>query len=145
MGDRSTFCGPQKQFSSLKGKAMTRRKKILLVDDAETILLMEKMFLGKGSYDFVTARDGQQAIELAESELPDLILLDIVMPRLNGFEACVRLRSSSATRSIPIIMVTTRGEGTNVEKGFESGATDYITKPIDGLELLSKVRSYLGE
>ena len=124
---------------------MTRKKKILLVDDAETILLVEKMFLGKGSYDFVTAKDGQQAIEVAESELPDLILLDVVMPKLNGFEACVRLRSSSATRSIPIIMVTTRGEGTNVERGFESGATDYITKPIDRLELLSKVRSYIGE
>ena len=124
---------------------MKRKKKILLVDDAETILLMEKMFLGKGSYDYVTARDGEQAIELAESELPDLILLDIVMPKLNGFEACLRLRSSSVTSSIPIIMVTTRGEGTNVERGFESGATDYIKKPIDGLELLSKVRSYLGE
>ena len=124
---------------------MRKKKKILLVDDAETILLMEKMFLGKGSYDYVTARDGEQAIELAESELPDLILLDVVMPKLDGFEACLRLRSSSITRSIPIIMVTTRGEGTNVEKGFENGATDYITKPIDGLELLSKVRSYLGD
>jgi DNA-binding response OmpR family regulator len=124
---------------------MTRKKKILLVDDAETILLMEKMFLGRGTYDFVTAKDGQQAIEMAESEQPDLILLDVMMPKLDGFEACLRLRSSSATKSIPIIMVTTRGEGTNVEKGFENGATDYITKPIDGLELLSKVRSYLGE
>ena len=122
-----------------------RKKKILLVDDAETILLMEKMFLGKGSYDYVTAKDGEQAIELAELELPDLILLDIVMPKLNGFEACLRLKSSSVTSSIPIIMVTTRGEGNNVERGFESGATDYITKPIDGLELLSKVRSYLGD
>ena len=128
-----------------KANAMNRKKKILLVDDAETILLMEKMFLGRGSYDFVMARDGQQAIELAESELPDLILLDVMMPKLDGFEACLRLRSSSVTRSIPIIMVTTRGEGANVEKGFENGATDYITKPIDGLELLSKVRSYLGE
>ena len=124
---------------------MKRKKKILLVDDAETILLMEKMFLGKGSYDYVTAKDGEQAIQLAESELPDLILLDIVMPKLNGFEACLRLKSSSITSSIPIIMVTTRGEGANVERGFESGATDYITKPIDGLELLSKVRSYLGD
>jgi len=124
---------------------MTQKKKILLVDDAETILLMEKMFLGKASYDFVTAKDREQAIQLAKSERTDLILLDIVMPKLNGFDACLRLRSSSATSSIPIIMVTTRGEGMNVEKGFESGATDYITKPIDGIELLSKVRSYLGE
>ena len=124
---------------------MVRKKKILLVDDAETILLMEKMFLSKGSYEFLTARDGEEAIELAQSERPDLILLDIVMPRLDGFEACVRLRESPATSGIPIIMVTTRGEGSNVEKGFKSGATDYVTKPIDGLELLSKVRSCLGD
>ena len=124
---------------------MARKKKILLVDDAETILLMEKMFLSKCSYDFLTAKDGEEAIELAQSELPDLILLDVVMPKLDGFEACLQLKESSATSGIPIIMVTTRGEGANVEKGFQSGATDYITKPIDGLELLSKVRSCLGD
>ena len=120
-------------------------KKILLVDDAETILLMEKMFLSKGTYDFVTAKDGEEAVELAQSELPDLILLDVVMPKLDGFQACAQLRKSAATSGIPIIMVTTRGEGANVERGFESGATDYITKPINGLELLSKVKSYLGD
>jgi len=120
-------------------------KKILLVDDAETILLMEQMFLSKGAYDFVTAKDGEEAVELAQSELPDLILLDVVMPKLDGFQACAQLRKSAATSGIPIIMVTTRGEGANVERGFESGATDYITKPINGLELLSKVKSYLGD
>ena len=120
-------------------------KKILLVDDAETILLMEKMFLSKGAYDFVTAKDGEEAVALAQSELPDLILLDVVMPKLDGFQACAQLRKSAATSGIPIIMVTTRGEGANVERGFESGATDYITKPINGLELLSKVKSYLGD
>jgi len=120
-------------------------KKILLVDDAETILLMEQMFLSKGAYDFVTAKDGEEAVEVAQSELPDLILLDVVMPKLDGFQACARLRQSAATSGIPIIMVTTRGEGANVERGFESGATDYITKPINGLELVSKVKSYLGD
>ena len=124
---------------------MARKKKILLVDDAETILLMEKMFLRKGSYDFLTARDGEEAIAVAEAELPDLILLDVLMPKLDGYEACVRLKNSSRTGDIPIIMVTTRGAGANLEKGFESGATDYVTKPINGLELLTKVRSYLGD
>ena len=124
---------------------MAAKKKILLVDDAETILLMEKMYLSKGSYDFVTARDGEEAIALAESERPDLILLDVLMPKLDGFQACIRLKSSSKTGDIPVILVTTRGEGSNVERGFQSGATDYVTKPINGLELLTKVRSYLGD
>ena len=121
------------------------RKKILLVDDAETILMMERMILSKGSYDFVTAKDGEEAIEKALAERPDLILLDVVMPKLDGFTVCKRLRENEATRETPIIMVTTRGEAGNVEEGFESGCTDYVSKPINGLELLSKVKNCLGE
>ena len=124
---------------------MMARKKILLVDDADTILMMERMILSKGSYDFVTAKDGQEAVDAAMTEQPDLILLDVLMPKMDGFEACKQLRQRESTRQIPIIMVTTRGEATNVELGFENGCTDYIAKPINGLELLSKVRNYLGE
>ena len=121
------------------------RKKILLVDDAETILMMERMMLSKGGYDFITARDGKEAVEKALTEKPDLILLDIVMPELSGVEACKLLRSHDATKATPIIMVSTRGEARNMESSFESGCTDYITKPINGMELVSKVRNYLGE
>jgi DNA-binding response OmpR family regulator len=121
------------------------RKKILLVDDAETILMMERMILQKGSYQLVTAKDGEEAVSKATAERPDLILLDVLMPKMNGFEVCQRLRTQEATCSIPIIMVTTRGEAENVETGFKTGCTDYITKPINGLELLSKVQNYLGE
>jgi len=121
------------------------RKKILLVDDADTILMMERMILSKGAYDLITAKDGQDAIAKAVAERPDLILLDVVMPKMNGFEACKQLRQNAATKDIPIIMVTTRGEPGNVETGFESGCNDYITKPINTLELLSKVKNYLGE
>jgi DNA-binding response OmpR family regulator len=121
------------------------RKKILLVDDAETILMMERMMLSKGGYDFIIARDGKEAIEKALSERPDLILLDIIMPKLSGVEACKQLRLHEATRATPIIMVSTRGEARNMENSFESGCTDYITKPINGMELISKVRNYLGE
>ena len=121
------------------------RKKILLVDDAETILMMERMILNKAGYELITAKDGQEAIAKAMAERPDLILMDVVMPRMGGFEACKQLRGNDTTKAIPIIMVTTRGEAESVESGFASGCNDYVTKPINGLEVLSKVKSALGE
>jgi len=121
------------------------RKKILLVDDSRTALFMETMILKKGPYDIVTANDGSEGVERALSERPDLILMDVVMPKMTGFEALRELRQRDATKDIPVIMVTTRGEGENVETGFASGCSDYLTKPIDGLALLAKVRDHLGE
>jgi DNA-binding response OmpR family regulator len=120
-------------------------KKILLADDSGTILMMEKMLLAKEHYELITARDGLEALEKARAERPDLILLDVVMPHLDGFETCRRLREDESTRATPVIMVTTRGEGSNLEQGYASGCNDYVTKPIDGVELLAKVRSYLGD
>jgi DNA-binding response OmpR family regulator len=121
-----------------------KRKKILLVDDSGTILMMEKMILSREPYELVTARDGLEAVQKAASERPDLILLDVVMPNLTGFEALKQLRAAEATRETPVIMVTTRGEADNVESGYASGCSDYITKPIDSVELLAKVRNYLA-
>jgi DNA-binding response OmpR family regulator len=121
------------------------RKKILLVDDSNTILMMERMILTKGPYELVTASNGEEAIAKAAAELPDLILMDVIMPKMNGFEACRRIRENEGTRKTPIIMVTTRGEAENVETGFDSGCNDYVTKPINGTELLSKLRNLLGE
>ena len=122
----------------------TQPKKILLVDDSATALMWERMILKSEPYALLTATDGAEAVETATRELPDLILMDVVMPRMNGFEACQALRAAPATRKVPIIMVTTRSEVQNVEAGFRSGCTDYITKPIDRLELLAKVRSCLS-
>ena len=121
------------------------RKKILMVDDAATILMMEKMFLSREPYDLITAKDGQEAVEKAESERPDLILMDIVMPKMDGFEAVQKIRENEATKSIPIIMVTTRGEEKNMEKGYKNGCNDYVTKPINSSELLTKIRNFLEE
>ena len=121
------------------------RKRILLVDDSETSLLMARMILSKANYDILVAKDGQQGVETAEKERPDLVLLDVVMPRMNGFEACAALKAKPETQGIPVIMVTTRGEGESVESGFSAGAADYVTKPVNGLELLTKVRSALGD
>ncbi len=121
------------------------RKRVLLVDDSATILMMEKMILLRGPYEVTTARDGMEALEKARAERPDLILLDVVMPRMDGFETCRRLRQQDETRDIPVIFVTTRGESENVATAFQSGASDHVTKPINGAELLAKLRTHLGD
>ncbi len=124
---------------------MSSRKKILLVDDSNTILMIERMILTKGPYDLITATDGEEAVAKALAERPDLILMDVVMPKMNGFDACRRIREDETIGGTPIIMVTTRGEMENVETGFENGCNDYVTKPINGPELMAKLRNYLAD
>jgi CheY-like chemotaxis protein len=121
-------------------------KKILLVDDSKTTLMMERALLEKRTkYQCVTASDGAEAIAKASEEHPDLVLMDVVMPRMNGFEACHKMRQQPATREIPIVLVTTRGEESYMEAGFQSGCNDYLTKPVNGDELVKLLESYLGE
>jgi len=120
------------------------KKKILLVDDSSTVILMEKMILAKGPYEILTARDGVEGVAKAKSEQPDVILLDVMMPNLDGLSACTAIRNDEATAHIPIVMVTTRGEEHNMETAYRNGCTDYVTKPINGLELLTKLNNILG-
>lgn len=120
------------------------KRKVLVVDDSPTVLMMEKMILAKGAYQVITATDGLQAIEKARSEQPDIVLLDVVMPNLDGLSACAAIRRDPETAHIPVVMVTTRGEETNVETAFRNGCTDYVTKPINAIELLTKMNSILG-
>jgi CheY-like chemotaxis protein len=121
-------------------------KKILLVDDSKTALMMERAIVEKRTkYQCVTASDGQEAVSKAIKEHPDLVLMDVVMPRMNGFEACKQMRQQAATREIPIVLLTTRGEETYMEAGFQSGCNDYLTKPVHGEELVKLLQSYLGE
>ena len=119
-------------------------KKVLLVDDSSTVLMMERMIRAKGQYEVFEARDGAAGVAMAKRERPDLILMDVVMPNMNGFEACKAIRADEATRSIPVIMVTTRGELQSAEAGFAAGCNEYVTKPINGVELLTKIRSCIG-
>ncbi|MGZ3459619.1 MAG: response regulator [Archangium sp.] len=121
------------------------KKKILLVDDSRTVLLMHQMLLADRGYELLTARDGQEALEKAVAEHPDIIFLDVLMPGMDGFSACQALRAHESTRHIPIIMVTTRGEPHNVQRGYESGCSDYLTKPFNSNALLDKLERYLGE
>lgn len=124
---------------------MAAVKKVLIVDDSSTTLMMERMILERRTpYQCVTAMNGAEAVAKAEVENPDLILMDVVMPKMNGFDACKELRQKESTRETPIILVTTRGEESYVEAGFQSGCNDYITKPINSSELVKLLQSYLG-
>ena len=119
------------------------KKKILLVDDSPTAILWQRLILEADQYEILVATDGDEGVRVAKAELPDLVLLDVMMPRMNGFEALRALRAETSLRTMPILMVTTRSEMQNVMEGYESGCNEYITKPMDRTELLMKVRSYL--
>ncbi len=119
-------------------------KKVLLVDDTETVLLFEKTMLRATGHTLSTAKNGRLALEAVKDNRPDLILMDIMMPELDGIEACRALKSDPKTREIPVVMVTTKGEPVMVERAFEAGCDDYVTKPLDKMELLSKVNTYLS-
>jgi DNA-binding response OmpR family regulator len=120
-------------------------RKILLVDDSETILQMEQMILAEDPYEIFVARDGLEGIARALECNPDLILMDVVMPLMSGFEALGELRGNQRTSSVPVIMVTTQAEAESIETGYTRGCSDYIVKPIDSMELLAKVRNVLGD
>lgn len=116
---------------------------ILVVDDNEQNLELLVAYLEPTGCKIRTASDGIEAMEAVEQEPPDLILLDIMMPRMSGFEACRKLKSAPGTRDIPVIMVTALHELDDIERGVESGTDDFISKPVNRLELLTRVRSLL--
>jgi CheY-like chemotaxis protein len=119
-------------------------RKILLVDDSATVLMMERMILASERFEIVTAANGEEALERARTEQPDLILMDIVMPKQNGIQACHAIKQDPTTKHIPVILVTTRGEAESMEAGYTSGCNDYVTKPVNSAELLGKIRNLLG-
>ncbi|MCB0218999.1 MAG: response regulator [Chrysiogenetes bacterium] len=118
-----------------------RRTKVLLVDDQQTQIMFEQMLLGSEEFEYVIARNGREALDMARAERPDLILMDVMMPEMDGIEAVGKLREDDATAGIPIIMVTTRGEEDYVERAYSNGCVDYITKPIQRGELLTKIQA----
>lgn len=117
---------------------------VLLVDDSPTVLMVERALLEGEPYTLLSAASGAEAVALALAERPSLILMDVIMPGMDGFETCRRLRAEEATCEIPVILVTTCGTPEHIERGYESGCNDYITKPFDGDELRAKIASLLG-
>jgi len=126
-----------------RGSRNQLRQKILVVDDAETNLLILSNLLAEEG-DVFSATDGTQAIALAGSMLPDLILLDVSMPGMDGYEVCRHLKSDIRTRDIPIVFVTGRTEDNDQEKGLSLGAIDYILKPYSPLIVLARIRNHLA-
>jgi DNA-binding response OmpR family regulator len=121
----------------------TKRHKILVVDDDPYIRELILETLGDGKYDPVVARDGREALQICETDRPDIIVLDVMMPDLDGLEVCLRLRGEALTSHIPIILLTAKGMLEDKIKGMETGADDYMTKPFDPLELEARINMHL--
>jgi twitching motility two-component system response regulator PilH len=117
--------------------------KILVVDDSPTERHFLNDLLSKSGYQVVMAESGEEGVVKAKQEMPDLVLMDVVMPGLNGFQACRALTKDDATKHIPVIMCTSKGQETDKVWGMRQGARDYVVKPVDQNELLKKI-SALG-
>ncbi|MFH1783372.1 MAG: response regulator [bacterium] len=118
-------------------------KKILIVDDEPTVVKLVRFLLEKHDFDVRVAYGGQEGVEMAEKEMPELILMDIMMPKVDGNEAIRRLKENEATREIPVIILSALGQESEVAKGLESGAMDYLVKPFNPKDLLARVRKIL--
>ena len=116
---------------------------ILVVDDVPANVKLLEAKLSNEYYDVITAKDGFEALQQARDKKPDLVLLDVMMPRMSGFQVCTKLKGTPAYRDIPIVMVTALNEVNDVERAVDSGADDFLTKPVNKLELLTRVRSLL--
>ncbi|MDR3088037.1 MAG: response regulator [Azoarcus sp.] len=116
-------------------------KKILVVDDSPTERLALSETLTRNGYDVVTAESGEDAIDKSRNELPDLILMDVVMPGMNGYQATRTISRWETTRGIPIIMCTSKGLETDKIWGMRQGAYDYIVKPLDYIVLLDRIKN----
>ncbi|MDY7225461.1 response regulator [Hyalangium rubrum] len=114
------------------------------MDDSSTIRAAVKFILGGQELELLMAEDGRQGVDTATRELPDLILMDVEMPHLDGFSACRQLRQQESTRHIPIILITSRGAQVDVARGYESGCTLYLTKPFDEERLRGVVKRFLS-
>ena len=117
-------------------------KKVLVVDDSPTERHVLVELLTKNGYQVITAESGEEGIEKVKSELPDLVLMDVVMPGLNGYQATRTLTRDEATKHIPIIVCTSKGQETDQIWGLRQGALDYLVKPVNGEELLSKIAAF---
>jgi two-component system cell cycle response regulator len=124
-------------------EADLRGSLVLLVDDNEQNLELLTAYVEELGCRLALARDGVEAMEMVTKEPPDLILLDVMMPRMSGFQVCTKLKGTPAYRDIPIVMVTALNEVNDVERAVDSGADDFLTKPVNKLELLTRVRSLL--
>jgi DNA-binding response OmpR family regulator len=122
---------------------MTRS--VLVVDDEPNIVLSLEFLIKQAGYEVRVARDGDAALKAIEERLPDLVLLDVMMPKRDGFDVCETIRANPVWKDIPIIMLTAKGRDIEREKGLALGANAYITKPFSTRDALDQIRQFLGE
>ena len=119
-------------------------KRILIADDDPVILRLIQVNLELEGYEVLTANNGQEAVDVATTEHPDLVILDIMMPRLDGYQACEQLKSTDSTREIPVIFLSAKAQQGDIDKGRSFGVAAYLTKPFDPTELLEVVEQQLS-
>ena len=120
-----------------------KRPLILVVDDNHQNLELIQAYLEDVECETVSAHDGLEALEVVAKKKPDLVLLDVMMPKMSGFEVCRRLKNNPETSDIPVIMVTALNEFGDIERGIDSGTDDFVSKPVNRLELLTRVKTML--
>lgn len=120
-----------------------RRKRVLVVDDEPNIVLSLEFLMKKAGFDVEVARNGREALAALDREPPDLLLLDVMMPEIDGFEVCERIRSRPEWRQTKIVMLTARGRESERERGLALGADAYVTKPFSTRELVERVKAML--
>ena len=118
--------------------------RILIVDDSPTEMFRFREILSKHGYEVLEATNGADGVTLAQAELPDLVLMDVVMPGVNGFQATRQIARGAVTKHIPIVIVSTKDQDTDRVWGKRQGACDYLTKPIDETQLISVIKQYLS-
>jgi len=124
-------------------KAQDKTPTVLVVDDNQQNLELLQAYLEDVDCQAVPARDGLEALEIIAKEPPDLILLDVMMPKMSGFEVCKRIKNDPKTSDIPVIMVTALNEFGDIERAIDSGTDDFLSKPVNKLELLTRIKTML--
>lgn len=119
-------------------------KKILVVDDEPAIARLVRMSLDMEGFEVREAKDGEQALDMLAEWMPDLVVLDVMMPGMTGYDVCARLKKDSRALAVKVVFLTARGNLRDAQTGFEAGGDDYVVKPFDPDELLAKVRGMLG-
>lgn len=120
-------------------------KKILIADDEPNIVISLEFLMKREGYEVLIANDGEEAVHRIRSDVPDLVLLDVMMPKKSGFEVCQEVKANPELQSTRILMLTAKGRDTEVAKGLALGADAYMTKPFSTKELVERVRELLGE
>jgi DNA-binding response OmpR family regulator len=123
--------------------AVLQAARVLIAEDNPQNAELVEAYLGEQEFEIRIAADGEQTLQLVRTWRPDLILLDVMMPKISGFEVCKRLRADVTTRDTPVLMITALDQASDVERALEAGTNDFLTKPINKNELLLRVRSLL--